>query len=433
MKISITENQFMVLKRNLMFEQETEKILYLDKKIDFSKLNTIDEIKDAIKIVGLQHSKGSQSRGLPKEIEILFQKLDELTDKSKFEHYFKILINLMSRYKSGSFTLRKLKELLESLLLMGEDEMEEKINHTIEIFSDSRFSERNKKSLIKLLTASSRVDFSDFFDKTIRKFREYEVSFLDGDSSPFVGYFTSPRMRINLIKDYNFGDVTFSKIDFNSQKSDVERAAYLIKKLSEIKTFRPVETLMEEVLLNLKFGFDFPFTEKNIKADLVQISDLLSFDSKLMRTTIIGKKGQFVEIKNNAYNKPYYLSEFFKVDASGEAEIYLVDLISKIPKIKDPKSGFAFFMYLLAQNFRRTLLGSGEGEKIINHLTDNLSGMIFSNDIFIPKKDLTFYWNIIGYAKKPRISIFYSVSDDADVFRIEKNENGYTNKLKKIS
>jgi hypothetical protein len=236
-----------------------------------------------------------------------------------------------------------------------------------------------------------------------------------------------------LIKDYSFGDEVISKDEFNSQPSDVGRAAYLIKKISEIKAYRPLEVLLEEVISNLKFGIQFQYTEKNVKADLTQTQNLISFNSKLMRTNIVGRAGQFVEIKNNNYKTPYYLSEFFKVDATSDAEKYLIDLMSKVPKVYDPKVTFSYFMALLAENFRKTLLTNGEGQKIIDHLTANLSGMIFSNDIFIQKKDISFYWNTVGYAKKPRISIFYEVSDNADVYKIEKNQSGYTNRLKQIN
>jgi hypothetical protein len=431
MKISITENQFIKLKKYLLSEEE--KILYLDKKIDFSKLNTIDEIKDAIKIVGLQHSKGTLSRSLPGDIEVLFKLLDEVTDKKKFEYYFRILTNLMSKYKSGSFSLKKLKELLQSLLFLGVNELGEQIDQTIEIFSDPRFSEKNKKDLIKLLIGTGVTDFSNFFNTTIKKYREYEVSFLEGEDTPFIPFFTSPRIRVLLIKDYSFGDEVISKDEFNSQPSDVGRAAYLIKKISEIKAYRPIEVLLEEIISNLKFGIQFQYTEKNVKADLTQTQNLISFNSKLMRTNIVGRAGQFVEIKNNNYKTPYYLSEFFKVDATSDAEKYLIDLMSKVPKVYDPKVTFSYFMALLAENFRKTLLTNGEGQKIIDHLTANLSGMIFSNDIFIQKKDISFYWNTVGYAKKPRISIFYEVSDNADVYKIEKNQSGYTNRLKQIN
>ena len=431
MKISITESQFLSLKKLLLFEDS--KVLDLDKKVDFSKLDTIDEIKDAIKIVGLQYGKGTLSRSLPRDIEVLFKMLDEVTDKKKFEYYFRILTNLMSKYKSGSFSLKKLKELLQSLLLLDINELGEKIEQTIEIFSDPRFSEKNKKDLIRLLTGIGVTDFSNFFKTTITKYREYEVSFLEGEDTPFIPFFTSPRMRIQLLKDYGFSDVIISKDEFNSQPSDVARAAYLIKKISEIKAYRPIEVLMEEIILNLKFGFQFQYTEKNVKADLIQVQNLISFDPKLMKTKILGRGGQFVEIKNNNYKLPYYLSEFFKVDATSDTEKYLTDLMTKVPKVYDPKVTFSYFMALLAENFRKTLLTNGEGQKIIDHLTANLSGMIFSNDIFIPKKDISFYWNTVGYAKKPRISIFYEVSNNAEVYKIEKNQSGYTNRLKQIN
>jgi hypothetical protein len=100
--------------------------------------------------------------------------------------------------------------------------------------------------------------------------------------------------------------------------------------------------------------------------------------------------------------------------------------------LKDPNQGFNIFMESLVNNFRRTLISTEQGDNIINHLTKNLSGMIFKDNVFIPISDINFQWGNVGYANKPRLSILYKVSDDPNIFKLESSGSGFSQSLKVI-
>jgi hypothetical protein len=340
-------------------------------------------------------------------------------------------MNLISSYKSGSYTLKKIQLLIQSMLSMGESDMFKKMEDIINVYDDSRFEENHKKSLFKELEKPN-PNFLNFYNKTIKKFREYEMSFVDGSDGPFTSFFTSPRLGIELLKDLNYLNVIVSKKEFNEKSSDVEKVNYLISKLAQVKSFSksPNEIIYEMISL-LTFKVNFNFSDKNVKADLKVIKNLLYFDPTTVKTNVVAKPGKDVEIKNNHYEKPYYLSEFFKVDATKENEQIFLNTISYMPKMKDPKESFKVFMSSLSKNLRQNLLSSDMGEKIIYHLTNNLAGMIFSNSIFIPKDYIKFYWNDVGYANKSRLSIYYEVIDNPMVFKLQHSNNGYEQYLKR--
>ena len=227
-------------------------------------------------------------------------------------------------------------------------------------------------------------------------------------------------------------NVYISRSDFNGKSSDVEKVNYLISKLVQVKSFsKSPNEIISEMISMLSFKINFNFSDKNVKADLKVVKNLLYFDSSSVKTIVVAKQGQDVEIKNNPYNKPYYLSEFFKVDATKENEQFLLNGLSYMSKMKDIKESFKVLMGSLSKNLRQNLLSSDMGEKIINHLTDNLAGMIFSNSIFIPKDYIKFYWNNVGYANKPRLSIYYEVIDNPMTFKMQHGDGGYEQYLKK--
>ena len=429
MKVIITESQYNFL---IDFINENDEVVIdLNEPIDLSKYDSIDEIIRAVKSLSLRHGKGTQSRNIYLDIDNLLSSLENISDKTLFNSYIKIIMNLISKYKSGSYTLKKLQILLESMLSMDESEMLKKMEDIINIYDDSRFEEKHKKSLFKELEKPN-PDFLNFYNKTIKKFREYELSFVEGSDSPFTSFFTSPRLGIELSKDLNYLNVYISRSDFNGKSSDVEKVNYLISKLAQVKSFsKSPNEIISEMISMLSFKINFNFSDKNVKADLKVVKNLLYFDSSSVKTIVVAKQGQDVEIKNNPYNKPYYLSEFFKVDATKENEQFLLNGLSYMPKMKDIKESFKVLMGSLSKNLRQNLLSSDMGEKIINHLTDNLAGMIFSNLIFIPKDYIKFYWNNVGYANKPRLSIYYEVISNPMIYKLQHGENGFEQYLKK--
>ena len=429
MKVIITESQYNFLIN--LINENNEVVIDLNEPIDLSKYDSIDEIIRAVKSLSLRHGKGTQSRNIYLNIDNLLSSLENISDKNLFNSYIKIIMNLISKYKSGSYTLKKLQVLLDSMLSMNESEMLKKMEDIINIYDDSRFEEKHKKSLFKELEKPN-PDFLNFYNKTIKKFREYELSFVEGSDSPFTSFFTSPRLSIELSKDLNYLNVYVSKSDFNEKSSDVEKVNYLISKLVQVKSFsKSPNEIISEMISMLSFKINFNFSDKNVKADLKVVKNLLYFDPSSVKTFVVAKQGQDVEIKNNPYNKPYYLSEFFKVDATKENEQFLLNGLSYMPKIKDVKESFKVLMDSLSKNLRQNLLSSDMGEKIINHLTNNLAGMIFSNSIFIPKDYIKFYWNNVGYANKPRLSIYYEVIANPMIFKLQHGENGFEQYLKK--
>jgi hypothetical protein len=119
------------------------------------------------------------------------------------------------------------------------------------------------------------------------------------------------------------------------------------------------------------------------------------------------------------------LSEFFKIDATDKNYNLLLDSISRIPKVDDPERSLKILLENLSSNLLNSVVKQN-GEKIINHLTKDLSGIIFKDNIFVQKEDIHFYWNNIGYANRPRLSIWYEVDKNALLWKISKDENGFT-------
>ena len=97
----------------------------------------------------------------------------------------------------------------------------------------------------------------------------------------------------------------------------------------------------------------------------------------------------------------------------------------KIPKVTNGKSTFKVFMSNLTENLKKTMITT-DGEKIIEHLTNNMSGIIFRGNIFIPKKDISFYWNNVGWANRDRLSIWYKVSQNPTVYKLSSTPQGFS-------
>ena len=119
------------------------------------------------------------------------------------------------------------------------------------------------------------------------------------------------------------------------------------------------------------------------------------------------------------------MSEFFKVDATSVNATLMEQELSKIPKVDNVRETFKVFMYSLSENLKKTI-ESTEGNRIIEHLTNDLSGIIFKDNIFISKKDIRFYWNNIGYAKRSRLSIWYEVSNNPNMYKISSTSQGFS-------
>jgi hypothetical protein len=131
MKIFITESQIERIILMINEQEDEEKILYLDRPVDFSNIKTIGDLKDAVKSLSLGYGSKTQSRTSHKEINPLLDKLDGIKQKELFEQYFRVLMNLISTYKTKSFTLKRLNQLLSSLLSLDETDMYNKMDAVI--------------------------------------------------------------------------------------------------------------------------------------------------------------------------------------------------------------------------------------------------------------------------------------------------------------
>lgn len=402
----------------------------LDSPVNFN-ISSLDDLKSAVKKTGLQYGKETLSRGRGIELSNLLKSIEDLEDKEIYEDYFIKISNLISKYKSGSFSLKKLSELIKQLYSKDPKVAKSQIESVISIFEDPRFSENHKKKLILLLTGSQEADLDKFYRETTLAYQDYENSLAEGQLSPFMVYRTSPRLKVNLLSDLNYNNLTILANKFNSQDSDLNKIIYVLDEISKSKYYSSGDEVISKVISSLKFGFDFNFSEENVKADLKLKDSLIYEDRDLRKIYTIAKKGSDVEVKYNSHSKPSYLSEFFKIDSTDKNYNILLRALEKIPRIKDVNAVYKLLMSTLASNLSNTIKKSN-GNQILEHLTKNMSGIIFKNNIFIKKDDISFYWNDVGYANKSRLSLYYDVNENPTLYKISKTNMGFSRFVQKL-
>ena len=174
--------------------------------------------------------------------------------------------------------------------------------------------------------------------------------------------------------------MVISAREFNSQDSDISKVLYLIEKLISVKIYGDANDIISKIISSLSFTFNFNYSPENVKADLM-LRDSLIYEDRITKKVVrIAQKGGLMEIKYKPFKVPSYLSEFFKIDASNVNYSLIIEGLSKIPKITDVKTAFKVFMSSLIGNLKKTMVTT-DGEKIIEHLTNNLSGIIFKDNI----------------------------------------------------
>lgn len=394
-------------------------------------ISSIDDFKTAVKKQGLQYGKDTLSRGRGIDLSNLLKSIENLEDKEIYEDYFVKIANLISKYKSGSFSLKKLSEIIKQLYSKDPEIAKAQIESVISIFEDPRFDEKSKKKLISILTGSGEINLDKFYRETSLAYQDFENSLAEGELSPFLLYRTSPRMRVNLLDDYEYNDLIISAREFNSQDSNLNKVLYVLDEISKSKFYSDGDEVISKVVSSLKFGFDFDFSDDNVKADLKLKETLIYEDRANKKVYMVAKKGSDIEVKSNLYNKPYYLSEFFKIDSSDKNYNIIINSLSKVPRIKDVNSSFKILMSSLATNLSNTIKATN-GNQIMEHLTKNIGGMIFKNDIFIKKEDINFYWNNVGYANKSRLSLYYDVNENPTLYKLSKSKLGYSRFVQKL-
>lgn len=394
-------------------------------------ITSIDDFKTAVKKQGLLYGKDTLSRGRGIELSNLLKSIENLEEKEIYEEYFIKISNLISKYKSGSFSLKKLSEIIKQLYSKDPQIAKAQIESVISIFEDPRFGENHKKKLISILTGSDEVNLDKFYRETSLAYQDYENSLAEGELSPFNIFRTSPRIKVNLLEDYGYNDLIISADKFNTQDSNLNKVLYILDEISKSKYYSGGDEVISKVVSSLKFGFDFDYSDDNVKADLKLKETLIYEDRVNRKVNVVAKKGSDIEVKSNLYNKPYYLSEFFKVDSSDKNYNILINSLSKVPRIKDIDSSFKILMSSLATNLSNTIKATN-GNQIMEHLTKNMGGMIFKNDIFIKKEDINFYWNNVGYANKSRLSLYYEVNEGATLYKLSKSNLGYSRFVQKL-
>ena len=423
MKVLVTLEQ---IKKSLPYLILTENdTIDLTKNIDISSNPSLEKLKKDAVSIGLQHNKGSKTRERGLELKKMLSSIEGLEDKETFEKYFQKIAELISKYKSKTIAIKKLAEIVYDLSQKDINVAKQQIEDIIKIFEDPRFADKHKNRLIKILTDRGNVDLDNFYNETKRAYADYENSFAEGENSPFSIYRTSPQLKVLLLKDYSYNNMVISAREFNSQDSDISKVLYLIEKLISVKIYGDVNDIISKIISSLSFTFNFNYSPENVKADLM-LRDSLIYEDRITKKVVrIAQKGELMEIKYKKFKEPSYLSEFFKIDASNVNYSLIIEGLSKIPKITDVKTAFKVFMSSLIGNLKKTMVTT-DGEKIIEHLTNNLSGIIFKDNIFIPKSDISFYWNSVGYANRDRLSIWYKVSENPTIYKISSTPQGFS-------
>jgi hypothetical protein len=423
MKVLVTLEQ---IKKSLPYLILTENdTIDLTKNIDISSNPSLKKLKNDAVTIGLQHNKGTKTRERGLELKKMLSSIEGLEDKETFEKYFQKIAELISKYKSKTIAIKKLAEIVYDLSQKDINVAKQQIEDIIKIFEDPRFADKHKNRLIKILTDRGNVDLDNFYNETKRAYADYENSFAEGENSPFSIYRTSPQLKVLLSKDYSYNNMVISAREFNSQDSDISKVLYLIEKLISVKIYGDANDIISKIISSLSFAFNFNYSPENVKADLI-LRDSLIYEDRITKKVVrIAQKGGLMEIKYKKFKEPSYLSEFFKIDASNVNYSLITEGLSKIPKITDVKTTFKVFMSSLIGNLKKTMVTT-DGEKIIEHLTNNLSGIIFKDNIFIPKSDISFYWNSVGYANRDRLSIWYKVSENPTIYKISSTSQGFS-------
>ena len=411
--------------------QEDDAVIDLTRPDDFSAADSLDDLRRTVKGAGLKYGKTTLTRERGIELANAIKVLEGHPKSEIFKEYLNKLFELISSYQTGSYSLKKLGELIVELINMDAVTAQEQMEEVISIFEDPRFADKHKKKLIKLLTQSGKIDLDEFFKETRRAYLDYEESFAEGELSPFLIYKTSPTIGINLNSDLIYNNMVISAREFNSQSSDVNKILYVLDKIAKSKFYTSPEAVIKTVFSSLNFKINFDYSPNNVKADLKLKESLIYENRDTRKVTVIGGKGQNVEVKYNVYTTPSYLSEFFKIDASTENYNELLNYIGRIPKVTDIKENFDVMMYYLINNLVSSVKKQS-GDKIINHLTKDLVGIIFKDGYLIPKDNIMFYWNTIGYAKRKRMSIYYEVINNPTIYKITSHNDSYSRFVMKV-
>ena len=111
-KYILLESQFQHLLKNL---NEDDADFLSDDNIDYGNISTISDLKNFVEKKGEEYKTKSKTNQASKYISDVLKSINDIDDKEVFERYFTKILSLISKYKRGSFSIKKLAEIVKEL------------------------------------------------------------------------------------------------------------------------------------------------------------------------------------------------------------------------------------------------------------------------------------------------------------------------------
>jgi len=252
------------------------------------------------------------------------------------------------------------------------------VNYVFDL--QSKHGEEKSKKIIDItLTKFKKNGVSLGIEKFLNSIKtmahkDYEDSFI-GD------HFESYRTRLELKRIDNNEVLTIQKMvdDVYDGKTTVEEV---------------VQRLYGVIIRNYN-------AENMVKADLICKKPLVDVNGKI----IVGEN-QYVEVKKIDYETDSYLSEFMALYKKSD-----LPKRTKEPKYKNIYNQIIDGLYKLfnKKDDKNTITG----DSILNDIkNNNFAGIMYDNNIFIPKEYVTLYWSNKGQrgCDEHRLSIRYRIN-----------------------
>lgn len=210
---------------------------------------------------------------------------------------------------------------------------------------------------------------------------------------------------------------TFLSLDYRCEEDVDKKLIELlkdIKKLPEEQKYQQFESFIKKFIGCLKQQLDNP--KYTIKADAINnLEEPIKYDGEVML-----KKGDYLEIKKMDFEVDSYLSEFFSIFKE-----------SKIKYLK--KTHVIIYNYFVDRIFQWI---NENGQSYLDTIKNNLAGIIFDNNMFVPIEQINFYWSNRGQrgCNEKRLSIRFRIKPGlqsviAYVYEPGKGENSLTQKI----
>lgn len=407
----------------------------------------LNKFKCYLYLVSVGMGEKTQGRESGKLLKKMYTEIEKLSPEFKDEiktFLFKISKIISGKYKSARHIIGKILNIIIKLASEDEEKIKKIIQMSNEIMDHERFedNEENKIKLVNFIkTYDDDIDISEnFLEEFYKKIKsismEYEESFTlypntEKSEHLFKLDRTSPNIIVYLNNNYKsekYG-IKITQRDF-SLKSDINKVLYIIESISKCTNCKNVDPniVINDVVSKLELEI-LTVDGENQKRDLVALKDIeaLETTSGVRKISTIVRKNDGVEVKHKNYKEKSFLSEFFKVDATTKNKEKILNALSFIGE--DINSYFNTFIQSMVNNLRSVV-----SDSIIDDMTENLAGIIFKDDIFVPKDGLHFYWDVVGYGGKTRLAISYELKPEHKTYKFTRDENikvnQYFNKLK---